>query len=174
MYPVTLSDLSRSKCHVPPHSLGLHALPDRDCLLYGCGSWVLQNLRTSCNTSLIMGSLTGMEKKKSGTELSADTNFFLCVSYFSFLHPVLLSMYLQPQSLPGKNLHSSKSASQYVGKEKRTDSTLEGRCLPGHYSHSFVEAGLISLQALIRENCLEKISGPRLQDLVSWQIQLSP
>lgn len=31
--PVALSDLNRSKCCVPSHPVGLHALPDRDCCM---------------------------------------------------------------------------------------------------------------------------------------------
>lgn len=157
MCPVTLSDLNRSKCCVSPHPQGLHALPDRDCLLHGCGTLVLQHVYIFFDYGQF-----NRNGQKLGRNLVLIFIFF--VSYFSFLHPVILSMYLQPQSLPEKDLRG----------EKRTDSTLGVRLLPGHYSHSFVKAGLISLEALIQENCLEKISGPRLQLLVSWQIQLSP
>lgn len=169
MLSVTFSDLNRSKCCVPPHPLGLHGWQR---LLHGCGSWVLQNLRTCCNTSsLITGSLTGMGKNQA-QKLSADVHIFYVPFFISsschFEH-VLTATKKSP-----RNKSSLSSASQYVGKEKRADYTLEVRLLPDHYSHSFLEAGLISLQALIQENCLEKISGPRLQHLVSWQIQLSP
>lgn len=112
-----------------------------------------------------MGNLTGTGKNQA-QKLTADVHMF-CVLF------LILSMFLQPQSLPGKK-SSLSSASQYGGKEKRADSTLKVRLLPSHYSHFFIEAGLISLQALIQENCLERISGPRLQHLVSWQTQLSP
>lgn len=117
-----------------------------------------------------MGSLTGMSKYQA-QKLSADVHIF-CVPLFisSSCH---FEHVLRATKSPRKK-SSLSSASQYVGKKKRTDSTLEVRLLPGHYSHSFVEAGLISLQAVIQENCLEKNSGPRLQHLVFWQIQQSP
>ena len=110
--------------------------------------------------------------KNQAQKLGIDVHIFH-VPYF-----MALSCQFEPALEATKKSPRSKSSlssvSQYAGKEERADSTLEVRLLPDHYAHTCAKAGLISLQTLSQEDCLEKISGPRWQHPGTWQRQLSP
>lgn len=113
-----------------------------------------------------MGSLKGMGKNRA-QKLGTDAHNFH-VPYFMALscqfEPVLGATKKSP-----RNKSSLSSVSWCAGKEERAGSTLEVRLLPDHYSHSFAKPGLISLQTLSQQKCLEKIYGPRWQHLGAWQ-----
>lgn len=140
-------------------------------LLHGHGGWGLQNPWTCCHTSsVIMVSLTGMGKNQA-QKVGTDVHIY----HVAFL--VALSCQFEPVLGAAKSSRSKSSlssVSQYAGKEERANSWLEVRLLPHHDSHSFPKAGLISLQTLSWQNCLEKISGPTWQHPGAWQRQLSP